>query len=112
MTDRWNEYLADSDPALVDLTNAVFTKLNCWHPGLAEPDLCPMEDGDQVTGMFMAFDDGKNYLTFEIFNGGLIEIFYRNRVTNFMGDWEYPSLNDMSHEDIGEYVQLYVVNRD
>lgn len=109
-SDRWNDYLSEYDQGLIDLVNAVDDKLRGWYPGLAEPDLMPMDD-DVITGMHMAFDDGKNYLSLEIFNDGMIDIFYRDRTTDRLEGWE-SSLNDVSQDDIGEFVELYVVNDD
>ena len=58
---------------------------------LAVPDAGPTEDG----GVIIAFDDGRSHLEAEIRPDGEVEAFFLDRSTDTMGDWDYPSVDEV-----------------
>jgi hypothetical protein len=71
-----------------DLITLLIHKIAQQGKVLEIPDCCPSESNEGDFHVMFAWDKDEHYLECEIYNTGLIEFFYRNRLTNKTWSWE------------------------
>jgi len=55
------------------------------------PDTAPAGNG----GVMLAFDNGKDHLELELLPSGQVEVFFLDRTTDSMMEWEYSSVSEI-----------------